>query len=69
MARQKLRLSDHPHLEKTLGSLIADELGPPKAADVLGHADSRLTETVLYERNRVSEPIGEVVDDVLKVSK
>lgn len=56
-------------LRKTLGSLIADELGPSKAADVLGHADSRLTETVYYERNRVGVPIGEVVDEVLKVSK
>lgn len=55
-------------LRKTLGSLIADELGPSKATDVLGHADSRLTETVYYERNRVSVPFGEVVDDVLKVS-
>ena len=56
-------------LRKTLASLVADELGPHKAADVLGHADSRLTERVYYERNRRGVPIGEVVDGVLKVSK
>lgn len=56
-------------LRKTLGSVVADELGPHKAADVLGHADSRLTETVYYQRNRRGVPIGEVVDQVLKVSK
>lgn len=56
-------------LRKTLGSLVADELGPSKAADVLGHADSRLTERVYYERNRGGVPIGQVVDEVLKVSK
>lgn len=56
-------------LRKTLASIVADELGPHKAADVLGHADSRLTERVYYERNRQGVPIGEVVDSVLKVSK
>lgn len=56
-------------LRKTLGSMVADELGPHKAADVLGHTDSRLTETVYYQRNRRGVPIGEVVDQVLKVSK
>ncbi|WP_301925159.1 site-specific integrase [Corynebacterium glaucum] len=49
-------------LRKTLASLIADELGPHKAADVLGHADSRLTERVYYERNRRGVPIGEIVN-------
>lgn len=56
-------------LRKTLASLVADELGPAKAADVLGHADSRLTERVYYERNRRGVPIGQVVDEVMKVSK
>lgn len=56
-------------LRKTLASIVADELGPHKAADVLGHADSKLTERVYYERNRRGVPIGEVVDGVLKVSK
>lgn len=56
-------------LRKTLGSIVADQLGPHKAADVLGHADSRLTETVYYQRNRKGVPIGQVVDEVLKVSK
>lgn len=56
-------------LRKTLASIVADELGPHKAADVLGHADSRLTERVYYERNRQGVPIGEVVDNVLKVSE
>lgn len=49
-------------LRKTLASLIADELGPHKAADVLGHADSRLTERVYYERNRRGVAIGDVVN-------
>lgn len=56
-------------LRKTLASIVADELGPHKAADVLGHADSRLTERVYYQRNRQGVAIGEVVDQVLKVSK
>lgn len=56
-------------LRKTLASLVADQLGPHKAADVLGHADSRLTETVYYQRNRQGVPIGDVVDQVVKVSK
>lgn len=56
-------------LRKTLASLVADQLGPHKAADVLGHADSRLTERVYYERNRQGVPIGDVVDQVVKVSK
>lgn len=56
-------------LRKTLGSVVADELGPHKAADVLGHADSRLTETVYYQRNRRGVAIGDVIDQVLKVSK
>lgn len=56
-------------LRKTLASLVADQLGPHKAADVLGHADSRLTERVYYERNRQGVPIGDLVDQVVKVSK
>lgn len=56
-------------LRKTLGSIVADQLGPHKAADVLGHADSRLTERVYYQRTRSGVPIGNVVDQVLKVSK
>lgn len=52
-------------LRKTLASLIADELGPHKAADVLGHADSRLTERVYYERNRRGVAIGDVVDQAV----
>lgn len=52
-------------LRKTLASLIADELGPHKAADVLGHADSRLTERVYYERNRRGVPIGEIVNKAI----
>lgn len=52
-------------LRKTLASLVADELGPHKAADVLGHADSRLTERVYYARNRRGVPIGEVVDQAI----
>lgn len=53
-------------LRRTLASIVADELGPHKAADVLGHADSVLTETVYYQRNRQGVPIGDVVDRVLK---
>ncbi|MHA2788845.1 tyrosine-type recombinase/integrase [Corynebacterium sp. S7] len=56
-------------LRKTVASIVADELGPHKAADVLGHADSRLTERAYYERNRAGVPIGDVIDGVLKVSK
>lgn len=55
-------------LRKTLASLIADELGPHKAADVLGHADSRLTERVYYERNRRGVAIGDVVDQAVPVA-
>lgn len=56
-------------LRKTLGSLVADELDPHKAADVLGHADSRLTEQVYIARNRQGVPIGDVVNKVIQVSK
>lgn len=60
-------------LRKTVASLVADELGPHKAADVLGHVDSRLTERAYYERNRAGVPIGEIIDKVVgsvqKVSK
>lgn len=53
-------------LRKTVASLVADELGPHKAADVLGHADSRLTERAYYERNRAGVPIAELIDKVVK---
>ncbi|MGP5496210.1 tyrosine-type recombinase/integrase [Corynebacterium flavescens] len=56
-------------LRKTLGSIVADQLGPHKAADVLGHTDSRLTERVYYQRNYQGVPIGDVVDAVLPLSK
>lgn len=52
-------------LRKTVGSLVADELGPHKAADVLGHADSRLTERAYYERNRAGVPIRDIIDRAL----
>lgn len=49
-------------LRKTVSSLVSDELGPHKAADLLGHADSRLTERVYYERNREGVPMDGVID-------
>ena len=52
-------------LRKTLGSLVYDELGPHRAAEVLGHSNSTLTETVYVQRNRDGVPIGEIVDGVL----
>lgn len=52
-------------LRKTVGSLVAHELGPHKAADVLGHADSRLTERAYYERNRAGVPIRDIIDRAL----
>ncbi|MDO5372734.1 MAG: site-specific integrase [Corynebacterium glutamicum] len=56
-------------LRKTFSSIIADALGPHKAADVLGHSDSRLTEKVYYERNRMGVPIGNVIDEVVSPRK
>lgn len=52
-------------LRKTLGSLVYDELGPHRAAEVLGHSNSTLTETVYVQRNRDGVPIGEIVDGML----
>lgn len=54
-------------LRKTLTSIVADELGPAKAADVAGRTDSRLTERVYYERSRKGVPISEAVDRALGV--
>lgn len=53
-------------LRKTLGSLIYEELGPHRAAEVLGHSNSTLTETVYVQRNRDGVPIGEIVDGVFE---
>lgn len=52
-------------LRKTLGSLVYEELGPHRAAEVLGHSNSTLTETVYVQRNRDGVAIGEIVDEVL----
>lgn len=56
-------------LRKTFSSIVADALGPHKAADVLGHSDSRLTEKVYYERNRSGVAIGHVIDGALSPQK
>lgn len=60
-------------LRKTLGSLVYEELGPAKAAEVLGHSSSLLTERVYVQRNDSGVPIGDLVnaalDGVQKVSK
>jgi len=56
-------------LRKTFSSIVADVLGPHKAADVLGHSDSRLTEKVYYQRNRIGVPIGDVIDTALNPQK
>lgn len=53
-------------LRKTLGSLVYEELGPHRAAEVLGHADSTLTETVYVQRNVEGVPIGRIVDEALQ---
>lgn len=56
-------------LRKTLGSLVYEELGPHRAAEVLGHSNSTLTETVYVQRNSEGVPIGKLVDDALAVSE
>lgn len=60
-------------LRKTLGTIVYDELGPAKAAEVLGHSSSLLTERVYVQRNDNGVPIGDLVNAVLdgvqKVSK
>lgn len=60
-------------LRKTLGSIVYEELGPHRAAEVLGHTSSVLTEKVYVQRNYEGVPIGLIVDNVLngvqKVSK
>lgn len=60
-------------LRKTLGTIVYDELGPAKAAEVLGHSSSLLTERVYVQRNDKGVPISDLVDlalnGVQKVSK
>lgn len=60
-------------IRKTLATIVAYGLDPHKAADVLGHANSRMTEQVYIARTKRGVPIGEVVEDVVfgvqKVSK
>ncbi|WP_172644101.1 tyrosine-type recombinase/integrase [Corynebacterium auriscanis] len=56
-------------LRKTLASVITRHMSPRDAAEVLGHADSRLTEQVYVARAVEGVAIGDVVDRVLKVSK
>ncbi|WP_179154809.1 tyrosine-type recombinase/integrase [Corynebacterium fournieri] len=52
-------------LRKTLGSLVYEELGPHRAAEVLGHSNSTLTETVYVQRNSAGVAIGDLVDNML----
>lgn len=52
-------------LRKTLGSLVYEELGPHRAAEVLGHSNSTLTETVYVQRNSAGVAIGDLVDNIL----
>ncbi|MCX7444392.1 site-specific integrase [Corynebacterium sp. P7003] len=56
-------------LRKTVSTLIAEELSPFAAAQVLGHADSRLTETTYIASRGENVPVAAVMDGVLKVSK
>lgn len=56
-------------LRKTLATLVADELGVGKATEVLGHANSVLTEQVYIVRSETGVPIGDLADGFLKVSK
>lgn len=60
-------------IRKTLATIVSYGLDPHKAADVLGHANSRMTEQVYIARTKQGVPIGEVVEDVVfgvqKVSK
>ncbi|SJM55188.1 integrase [Corynebacterium glutamicum] len=56
-------------IRKTLASIVSENLDSKAASDVLGHADSRLTERVYIAKTDKDVPIGDVVNQALKEAR
>ncbi len=56
-------------IRKTLASIVSENLDSKAASDVLGHADSRLTERIYIAKTDKDVPIGDVVNQALKEAR